>query len=245
MTIRYEANPPKIIPGTRMDDTIAVFLDRIREISQRCDAIHLTEDVLGHHRVPPIDAGRMIRRDVPDMPITASLRVRDRSQDRISECVGEYVSVGFTGVLVLMGDPSQTGVGDSGQIPSDTVRRLGEQGIDGKIDLYLSVPNRPDPSKIGKKIKARPKGFMTQVVHNLEQVQNLVKILDGFSVIPIMLYPSSKNAKSAEFLNLDLESYGRRFEEFAGKVHDITGDVLITSPNDFAGLNGFLKEFQI
>jgi len=85
-------------------------------------------------------------------------------------------------------------------------------------------------------------GFITQVVQNLEQVQNLSDNLKGFSVIPIILFPSEKNEKSAKFLNLKLASYNQKFEEFVKKAHKITGDVLITSPNDFDGVNEFLEK---
>ena len=81
---------------------------------------------------------------------------------------------------------------------------------------------------------------MTQVVQNVEQVQALADNLKGFSVIPIILFPSQKNEKSAKFLDLDLESYGQEFEELLKKAHGITGDVLLTSPNDFTGLNELL-----
>ncbi len=83
---------------------------------------------------------------------------------------------------------------------------------------------------------------MTQVVQNTEQVQNLFDNLKGFSVIPIILFPSEKNEKSAKFLNLELASYSQVFEEFVKNAHKITGDVLITSPNDFNGLNEFLEK---
>jgi homocysteine S-methyltransferase len=58
------------------------------------------------------------------------------------------------------------------------------------------------------------------------------------------LYPSPKNEKSAKFLNLDLDAYGQEFEELVNKTHEITGDVLITSPNDFNGLNEFLEKLS-
>lgn len=116
-----------------------------------------------------------------------------------------------------MGDPSQTGKQDSGLVPSAVVGKLREKGFDSKIDLYLSMSNKPNFSKIGKKIDARPKGFMTQVVQNIEQVQNLSENLKGFSVIPIILFPSEKNEKSAKFLNLDLAVYSKGFDEFVKK----------------------------
>ena len=242
MTIRYEANPPKILPDVDVNESIAKFIDKIKIISKKCDAIHVTENVLGYQRVSPIEIGGRIKNEIPDLPITVSLRVRDKNEKEILEFADKCISIGFSGILVLMGDPSQNGKPDSGEIPSTIVKKLREQGIDSKIDLYLSISNKPDFSKIGKKLEAKPKGFMTQVVQNLEQVQNLFDNLKGFSVIPIILFPSEKNEKSAKFLNLDLSTYSKGFEEFVKKTHEITDDVLITSPNDFNGLNEFLEK---
>ena len=242
MTIRYEANPPKILPDVNTNESIQKFVEKIKVISKKCDAIHLTENVLGFNRVSPIEAGKIIRKEIPNLPITVSLRVRDKSESEISEFVESCISIGFSGILILMGDPSQTGKKDSGQIPSLTVKRLREQGVDSKIDLYLSISNKPNFSKIGKKIDAKPKGFMTQVIQNIKQVQELSENLKGFSIIPILLFPSPKNEKSAKFLNLDLVSYSKEFEELLSKTHEITGDVLLTSPSDFSGLNEYLEK---
>ncbi|MHA7646811.1 methylenetetrahydrofolate reductase [Nitrosopumilus sp. S4] len=242
MTIRYEANPPKILPGVNTDESVSKFLDKIKSISKKCDAIHLTENVLGHQRASPIEVGKKLKTEIPNIPITVSLRVRDKSEKEISEYVKKCIDVGFSGILILMGDPSQTGTPDSGQFPSTVLKRLRDEKIDSKIDLYLSISNNPDFTKISKKLDAKPKGFMTQVIQKIEQVQNLVDNLKGFSIIPIILFPSEKNDKSAKFLNLDFASYNQNFKEFVKKIHDLTGDVLITSPNDFNGLNEFLQK---
>jgi homocysteine S-methyltransferase len=245
MTIRYEANPPKILPDVDINESILKFIEKIKIISKKCDAIHLTENVLGHQRVSPINVGKIIKKKIPNLSITVSLRVRDKSEAEVLEFVENCITIGFSGILVLMGDPSQTGKQDSGLIPSTVVGKLKEKGFDSKIDLYLSISNKPDFSKIVKKIEAKPKGFMTQVVQNIEQVQNLSENLKGFSVIPIILFPSEKNKKSAEFLNLDLAVYSQEFDEFVKKIHAITGDVLITSPSDFSGLDEFLGKIKI
>ena len=244
MAIRYEANLPKILPDVDTDESIKKFIDKIKIISKKCDAIHLTENVLGFQRVSPIKVGEIIKQEIPDLPITVSLRVRDKSEKEISEFVEKCISIGFSGILILMGDPSQSGKEDSGQIPSATVKRLKQHGFDSKIELYLSISNKPNFSKIGKKIDAKPKGFMTQAIQNIEQVQNLSDNLKEFSMIPILLYPSNKNEKSAKFLNLDLASYSDEFEELLHKTQEITGDVLLTSPNDFNGLNEFLEKLS-
>jgi homocysteine S-methyltransferase len=195
MTIRYEANPPKILPDVDTNESIIKFIKKIKIISKKCDAIHLTENVLGYQRVSPIEVGKIIKKEIPDLPITVSLRVRDKNEKEILEFVNNCISIGISGILILMGDPSQSGKLDSGQIPSSTVKRLREQGIDSRIDLYLSISNKPNFSKIGKKLEAKPKGFMTQVIQNIEQVQNLSENLKGFSVIPIILFPSEKRKK--------------------------------------------------
>ena len=244
MTIRYEANPPKILPEINTDESIIKFIKKIKIISKKCDAVHLTENVLGFQRVSPIKVGKIIRDEIPDLPITVSLRVRDKNEKEISEFVNNCISIGISGILILMGDPSQSGKQDSGQIPSTVVKRLREQGIASQIDLYLSISNKPNFAKITKKIEANPKGFMTQVIQNLEQVQNLADNLKEFSIIPIILFPSEKNEKSAKFLNLDLSKYSQKFEELVRKTHKITGDVLITSPSDFNGLSEFLEKLD-
>ena len=245
MTIRYEANPPKILSDVDIDESITKFIKKIKTISRNCDAIHLTENVLGYQRVSPIKVGKIIREEIPNIPITVSLRVRDKSEEEIFRFVKECIALKFSGILILMGDPSQTGKPDLGQIPSRVVNQLRRKGVDSEIDLFLSISNHPDFSKIGGKVDAKPKGFMTQVVQNIEQVQSLADNLNGFSVVPIILFPSEKNEKSAKFLNMDLASYSHGFEEFVKKAHKITGDVLITSPSDFDGVNSFLENLSI
>ena len=244
MTIRYEANPPKILPDVDTNESIQKFVEKIKIISKKCDAIHLTENVLGHQRVSPIQVGKIIRKEIPDIPVTVSLRVRDKNENEVLEFVDKCISIGISGILVLMGDPSQNGKPDSGLIPSRVISNLRVNGFDSKIDLYLSISNKPDFTKIGKKLNTKPKGFMTQVVQNVQQVQNLAENLKEFSVIPIILFPSEKNAKSAKFLNLEISSYSQEFEKFVKEIHSITGDVLITSPSDFEGLSKFLEEIN-
>ena len=158
MTIRYEANPPKILPGVDLNESISKFIDKIKLISKKCDAIHLTENVLGHNRVSPIKIGKLIKKEIPDLKITVSLRVRDKNKNQIEEFIEEAISSRFSGVLVLMGDPSNTSQKDSGLIPSQVVKDLQERHIDSKIDLYLSIPNNQDFAKMKKKLDAHPKG---------------------------------------------------------------------------------------
>ncbi|MDH3824490.1 MAG: 5,10-methenyltetrahydrofolate synthetase, partial [Nitrosopumilus sp.] len=136
MAIRYEANPPKILPGVDLEESISKFIQKIKLISKYCDAIHLTENVLGYARVSPIRVGKIIRKEIPDIHLTVSMRVRDKTREAIEDFVQEAILAGFSGILVLMGDPSQTGQKDSGLIPSQVVKMLKEEGVDSKIELY-------------------------------------------------------------------------------------------------------------
>ena len=243
MTIRYEANPPKILPDVNTDESIKKFVDKIKIISKICDAIHLTENVLGHKRVSPIEVGEIIKKEIPNMPITVSLRVRDKDEKEIEKFVDKCISIGITGILIIMGDPSQSKILDSGLIPSTVVSNLKKKKYDSKIELYLSISNKPNFLKIGKKVKVNPKGFMTQVVQNIQQVQNLSDNLKQFLIIPIILFPSEKNQKSADFLGLNLSEYSKEFDKFVKETYKITGDILITSPNDFNGLKEYLENY--
>ena len=243
MTIRFEANPPKILPNVNTEESIKKFVNRIKIISKKCDAIHLTENVLGHQRVSPITISEIIKKEIPNIPITVSLRIRDKNEDEIEKIVDKCISIGISGILILLGDPSHIKTSNSGLIPSQVVSNLKNKKYDSKIELFLSVSNKPNFSKIERKIKANPKGFMTQVVQNIQQVQNLSDNLKQFSIIPIILFPSEKNQKSADFLGLDLTEYSKEFDKFVKETHKITKDILLTSPNDFNGLKKYLENF--
>ena len=110
----------------------------------------------------------------------------------------------------------------------------------------MSLPSKPNFEKISKKVNSNPNGFVTQVIHDISQVQRLSGYLTpkNFQIIPCVLFPSSKNSRSAEFLNLDWSNYENNFSSFVLEIESITGDVLVTSPNDFKGALDFLTRLQ-
>jgi len=240
MVIRYEINPPKINQENSLsDEDTRKLLDKVKlrvsKIENNCDGIHFTDSVLGIPRVSPITTGKLIRKLNELIQITTSLRVRDKSLSTLTELMEDVVSSKLNGVLILKGDASPNEKKDSGLIPSKTVRHFKDLGYDKKMDLYLSLPNNPDFNKIQKKIDAEPTGFITQVIHSVEEVSRISDRLrpDGFKIIPCIILPSVKNEKSAQFLKLDWSGYKENTLDFINEIHEITGDVLITSPNDF------------
>lgn len=245
MTVRYEVNPPKLSDG-EINDLLEKLKQKVSEVSQICDGIHVTDSVLGTKRVSAIKASEIIRKNFPNLKITISLRVRDKELSEIEKIVNDAIELKLNGVLVLQGDPSPENPKNSGLVPSQVVKHLKELVGDG-IDLFLSLPSNPNFDKIQKKIDAKPTGFITQVIGSEEQVSKIVNHLkpQGFKIIPILLYPSEKNQKSADFLKLDWSNYQNRFLDFVRKVHDLCDDVLITSPSDFSGVKKELENFKL
>jgi len=87
--------------------------------------------------------------------------------------------------------------------------------------------------EIQKKIDAKPAGFFTQVIHSKNQIEKISDEINNFKIIPCLLLPSENNLKSAEFLKIDWSNYKEDILGFINKIHSITDDILITSPNDF------------
>jgi len=249
VAIIYEINPPKIPEdGETSDDEInsllSKLLQRVSDISKFCDGIHVTDSVLGTRRVSALTTGKLLKKDHPDLQITISMRVRDKDMNLIKQIVEESIKLKLDGILVLKGDPSKENPTDSGLIPSQVVKHLTESEYGDKMNFFLSLPSNPNFEKIQKKIAAKPKGFMTQVIHSADQVKRIAEKLrnDGFRVIPCILLPTEKNENSAKFLELDWSAYKEDPANFIKQIHRIAGDVLITSPNDFTFAKETLKK---
>ena len=206
MTVRYEINPPKISDDGQ--DVRNVLFERIETISSVCNGIHLTDSVLGIPRVSPFEIAKQIRESNKKIKLTCSLRIRDKNLNDIEKIVQESIGT-VDGILVLMGDKSDTMPNKDNLIPSQVVKALNDNGLDKKIELFLSLPSNPNFAKIQKKIDAKPVGFVTQVIHSKDQVEKIVNYLrpNGFKIIPCLLLPSKNNLKSAEFLKIDWSNY--------------------------------------
>ena len=241
MTVRYEINPPKISDDGQ--DIRKVLFQRIETISHVCSGIHLTDSVLGIPRVSPFEIARQIRESNKNIKLTCSLRVRDRNLNDIEKIVQQSVGT-VDGILVLMGDKSNTISNKDELIPSQVVKTLNDNGLGKKIELFLSIPSNPNFTKIQKKIDAKPMGFFTQVIHSKDQIEKIASRLkpNGFKIIPCLLLPSQNNLKSAEFLKIDWSNYKENVVGFINEIHSITDDILITSPNDFKGAHETLSK---
>ncbi|HEX5457715.1 MAG TPA: 5,10-methenyltetrahydrofolate synthetase [Candidatus Nitrosotalea sp.] len=251
MTIIYEINPPKVIQDTilshdQLSESVEKLKERAIKIGQVSDGIHLTDSVLGIPRVSPITAGFFIRNSNNKIGITASIRVRDRNLTSITQTICDAILLNLNGVLILKGDAPPLGPKDSGLVPSDVIKQFNDQGFGKRIDMYLSISNNPDFEKIHRKIEAQPRGFVTQVISSIDQVARIVDRLkpQGFKIIPCILLSSEKNKKSAQMLDLDWSGYNKDLVGFVKQVEGIAGNVLISSPNDFAGALDLLHRLK-
>jgi homocysteine S-methyltransferase len=174
------------------------------------------------------------------------LRVRDRNLNDIEKIVQQSVGT-VDGILVLMGDKSNTISNKDELVPSQVVKTLNDNGLGKKIELFLSIPSNPNFTKIQKKIDAKPMGFFTQVIHSKDQIEKIASKLkpNDFKIIPCLLLPSQNNLKSAEFLKIDWSNYKEDVVGFIKEIHSITDDILITSPNDFKGAHETLSKLVI
>ena len=244
MTVRYEINPPKISDDGQ--NIRNVLFERIEAISSVCNGIHLTDSVLGIPRVSPFEIAEQTRERDKNTKITCSLRIRDKNLNEIEKIIEQSVGT-VDGVLVLMGDKSDSMSNKTELIPSQVIKTLNDNGLGKKIELFLSIPNNPNFTKIQKKINARPTGFFTQVIHSKDQIEKIADNLkpNDFKIIPCLLFPSQNNLKSAEFLKIDWSAYKENMIGFINEIHSITNDVLITSPNDFKGAYETISKLAI
>ena len=243
MAVMYEMNPPKTEPGG--EGPLEGFLRRADAAAGACDGLHVTESVMGTRRISPIRAGGAVKARHPGLEVTATMRVINRDMREAEAYAARAAEAGLDGILVLKGDPLPGGPPDSGLAPSAAVARLREGGREDRLGLLLSVPSVPDFAKIARKVAARPDGFVTQVVRSAGAVERLcARLRPKFRIIPIVLVPSEKNRRSAELLGMDWSGYAGDAAGFAREVHRIAGDVLLTSPNDFAAGAALLRELR-
>ncbi len=242
MAIRYELNPPRIndtYNSTQIESLCQNIDIKIDFLADYISYIHITDSVMGTRRINPMNMATYLQKKHSQLIFTLSLRARDHTQFSIDEFVRESIKNRIDGILVIKGDQMIKDVGST-ITPSQIVHHINQ--IDYHPKLFLTLPANPDFSKIQKKIDSEPFGFMTQLVDNFDYIKRLVNYLKplGFHIMPIILFPSEKNRRSAEFLNINMNIYKNRFPEFVQEVHRLTNDVLITSPNDFTAFKEIL-----
>lgn len=247
MNVIYEINPPKIFQADQMDlpmfsNEKDKFLKRVSIISHITNDIHLTDSVLGVPRMSSVFAAQLIANTLnkSSFNISCSIRTRDRNLNSIIQSVADSLVANVKSLLFILGDKpaySPNNIEYINEKPTDVVRALNNLGFNKFINLELSISNRITNSQsLRKKIEAGPKGFITQSVSSILEIQILNRILEpyGLDLIPCIMVPSQKNRKAASMIGLDWSEYEK---DFSGFIEQIASEgikkILLTSPNSF------------
>jgi 5,10-methylenetetrahydrofolate reductase len=251
MRINFELNPPKIVRDEHFNfmnirDDIQQLVERANRLVGHVNGIHLTDSVLGIPRLSSITAASYIIKNITDHPdLSCSVRTRDRNFTSICQFVSDAILLGVESLLLLMGDEPSDGPKDSGLKPSDALNMLKLERYDESINLDLTVPSSiKNSSSIGKKIKAKPRAFVTQSISSLTNLGTIVDIAKSnkIKVVACIMIPADKNRFSADTIGLNWKEYEKSPIDFVLEAGKTADEVTLTSPGSFkAGLE-FLKQ---
>ena len=247
--IRFELNPPKIVQNRYFEDhelrkSLLSLVARARELVGLVDGIHITDSVLGIPRISGISFAHFIRNSGNSLPISCSLRARDRNYTSFMQFVGDAILLGLESILILKGDELGPDSSTSNLKPTEILKILQREKYDRYINFNLTAPSKiTDRFQIEKKILSKPHSLVTQSIEslaNLEELADLAK-QHGIRTVACIMIPSDKNLKSAQMIGLDWNEYSKDPVSFVTEAGKIADEVLLTSPNHFAAAIEVLK----
>lgn len=240
--IRFELNPPKTVQNRYFEDhelrkSLLSLVARARELVGLVDGIHITDSVLGIPRISGISFAHFIRNSGNSLPISCSLRARDRNYTSFMQFVGDAILLGLESILILKGDELGPDSSTSNLKPTEILKILQREKYDRYINFNLTAPSKiTDRFQIEKKILSKPHSLVTQSIEslaNLEELADLAK-QHGIRTVACIMIPSDKNLKSAQMIGLDWNEYSKDPVSFITEAGKIADEVLLTSPNHFA-----------
>jgi 5,10-methylenetetrahydrofolate reductase len=247
--IRFELNPPKTVQNRYFEDhelrkSLLSLVGRAKELVGLVDGIHITDSVLGIPRISGISFAHFIRHSGNSLPISCSLRARDRNYTSFMQFVGDAILLGLESILILKGDELGPDSSTSNLKPTEILKILQREKYDRYINFNLTAPSKvTDRFQIEKKILSKPHSLVTQSIEslaNLEELADLTK-QHGIRTVACIMIPSDKNLKSAQMIGLDWNEYSKDPVSFITEAGKIADEVLLTSPNHFAAAIEVLK----
>lgn len=247
--IRFELNPPKTVQNRYFEDhelrkSLLSLIGRASELVGLVDGIHITDSVLGIPRISGISFAHYIRHSGNSLPISCSLRARDRNYTSFMQFVGDAILLGLESILILKGDELGPDSSTSNLKPTEILKILQREKYDRYINFNLTAPSKvTDRFQIEKKILSKPHSLITQSIEslaNLEELADLAK-QHGIRTVACIMIPSDKNLKSAQMIGLDWNEYSKDPVSFITEAGKIADEVLLTSPNHFAAAIEVLK----
>ena len=250
--IRFELNPPKTIQNRYFEEqelrgSLSSAVKRASELVGLVDGIHITDSVLGVPRISGISLAHFIRQSGNNLPISCSLRARDRNYTSFMQFVGDAILLGLESILILKGDELGPDLSTSNLKPTDILKVLQKEKYDTRIHFSLAVPAKTtDIHQIEKKLLSRPYSLVTQSIESLVDLGELADLAKQHSIkiIACIMIPSEKNTNSAEMIGLNWHEYSKDPVSFILEASKIADEVLLTSPNHFAAAIEILKDIS-
>ena len=247
--IRFELNPPKTIQNLYFEESdlrkaLLSVVKRASELVGLVDGIHITDSVLGIPRISGISIAHFIRHAGNSLPISCSLRARDRNYTSFMQFIGDAILLGLESILILKGDELGPDLSTSNLKPTEILKVLQSEKYDRYIQFSLAVPSKAtDRSQIEKKILSRPHSLVTQSIESLVDLGELADLAKqhGIKTVACIMIPSEKNLNSAQMIGLDWQEYSKDPVSFIIEANKIADEVLLTSPNHFAAAIEVLK----
>jgi 5,10-methylenetetrahydrofolate reductase len=247
--IRFELNPPKTVQNLYFEEhglrkSLLSLVDRAKELIGLVDGIHITDSVLGVPRISGISFAHFIRDSGNNLPISCSLRARDRNYTSFMQFVGDAILLELESILILKGDELGPNSSTSNLKPTEILKVLKREKYDRYIHFNLAVPSKvTDRFQIEKKILCRPHSLVTQSIESLSDLGELADLTKqhGIKTVACIMIPSDKNLKSAQMIGLDWNEYSKDPVSFIIESNKIADEVLLTSPNHFAAAIEVLK----
>jgi 5,10-methylenetetrahydrofolate reductase len=247
--IRFELNPPKTVQNRyfeeyKLRDSLSSLVGRARELVGLVDGIHITDSVLGIPRISGISFAHFIRHSGNSLPISCSLRARDRNYTSFMQFVGDAILLGLESILILKGDELGPDSSTSNLKPTEILKALQREKYDRYINFNLAAPSKvTDRFQIEKKILSKPHSLVTQSIESLGDLRELADLAKqhGIRTVACIMIPSDKNLKSAQMIGLDWNEYSKDPVSFIMEASKIADEVLLTSPNHFAAAIKILK----
>jgi 5,10-methylenetetrahydrofolate reductase len=247
--IRFELNPPKTVQNRyfeeyKLRDSLSSLVGRARELVGLVDGIHITDSVLGIPRISGISFAHFIRHSGNSLPISCSLRARDRNYTSFMQFVGDAILLGLESILILKGDELGPDSSTSNLKPTEILKALQREKYDRYINFNLAAPSKvTDRFQIEKKILSKPHSLVTQSIESLGDLRELADLAKqhGIRTVACIMIPSDKNLKSAQMIGLDWNEYSKDPVSFIMEASKIADEVLLTSPNHFAAAIEILK----
>ncbi|MEM2884413.1 MAG: hypothetical protein QXY08_07535 [Nitrososphaerales archaeon] len=247
-TVGYELAPPKIIGVSRLELEAALssLYSKVESLKAVVDRILITSSVIGIPRLPSVFTAALVKKSMPGVWVGCSIRTCDYLLHQSFKAASEAFIAGLNGVLLVYGDKPIHGSSFK-NYPSNLLKII-RQFIPSKNlpKIYLSAKAQKDKQNIERKLEAKPDGFITQIVTEVEQILWLRDICraNKLELSATILTPSPKNLTSAAKIGLNWQPDEDDATQLVQNLLKEDVSISLTSPWSFREGLEFAKKIK-